>query len=108
MAGAEALLMRDDSAILLDSVRAELLDEYRQSHSAPWIVGYSGGKDSTLVAHLVFEMLMELPPSLRVRPVHIVGNDTLVESRSWCDTWRKVSKRSGKRRLPSDFPWLPR
>ena len=80
MAGAEALLMRDDSAILLDSVRAELLDEYRQSHSAPWIVGYSGGKDSTLVAHLVFEMLMELPPSLRVRPVHIVGNDTLVES----------------------------
>ena len=80
MAGAEALLNGDDGTILLDSVRAELLDEYRQNHSAPWIVGYSGGKDSTLVAHIVFEMLMELPPSERIRPVHIVANDTLVES----------------------------
>ena len=80
MSGAEAPLNGDDGARLLESVRAELLDEYRQRHSAPWIVGYSGGKDSTLVAHLVFEMLMELPPSQRVRPVHVVANDTLVES----------------------------
>lgn len=40
----------------LESIRAELLDEYRQAHDWPWIIGYSGGKDSTLVAHLVFEM----------------------------------------------------
>jgi 3'-phosphoadenosine 5'-phosphosulfate sulfotransferase (PAPS reductase)/FAD synthetase len=32
-------------------------------HPWPWIIGYSGGKDSTLVAHLVFEMLMSLPAS---------------------------------------------
>lgn len=80
MAGAEALLKGDGGADLLASVRRELLDEYRQSHTVPWIVGYSGGKDSTLVAHLVFEMLMALPPSQRFRQVHIVGNDTLVES----------------------------
>lgn len=80
MAGAEALLNWDGGAHLVDSVRRELLDEYQQSHSVPWIVGYSGGKDSTLVAHLVFEMLMRLPPSQRLRPVHFVGNDTLVES----------------------------
>lgn len=61
-------------------IRAELLDEYIQEHSAPWIIGYSGGKDSTLVAHLVIEMLMALPPSRRTRQVHIVANDTLVES----------------------------
>lgn len=78
--GADALLTDDDSAAAFESIRAELLDEYRQEHCAPWIVGYSGGKDSTLVAHLVFEMLMELPPSHRRRPVHIVANDTLVES----------------------------
>lgn len=63
-----------------DSVRAELIDEYRQDHNIPWIVGYSGGKDSTLVVHLVIEMLLSLPPSRRMRPVHIVANDTLVES----------------------------
>ena len=80
MVGAEVLLQEGEGGTLLDLVRDELLDEYRQSHSAPWIVGYSGGKDSTLVAHLVFEMLMELPPSQRTRHVHVVGNDTLVES----------------------------
>ena len=58
----------------------ELRDEYRQPHNSPWIVGFSGGKDSTLLAQLVFEMLLELPPRARVRPVHLVANDTLVES----------------------------
>ena len=46
----------------------------------PWIVGFSGGKDSTLVAHLVVEHLLSLPRSERTRPVHVVANDTLVES----------------------------
>jgi DNA sulfur modification protein DndC len=64
----------------LASTRRELVDEYLQPHEHPWLVGYSGGKDSTLVAHLVFEMLLRLAPSDRRRPVHIVANDTLVES----------------------------
>ena len=64
----------------IDEIRADMLDEYCQPHDWPWIVGYSGGKDSTLVAHLVFEMLLGLPPGDRRRKVHVVGNDTLVES----------------------------
>jgi DNA sulfur modification protein DndC len=60
--------------------RFELMDEYLLSHNHPWIVGYSGGKDSTLVVQLVFEMLLSLAPSERRRPIHIVANDTLVES----------------------------
>ena len=33
-------------------------DEYLStSQSWPWIVGFSGGKDSTVVAHAVFEAL---------------------------------------------------
>lgn len=46
----------------------------------PWIVGFSGGKDSTVVAHAVFEALLAIPPSRRTRRVHIVSNDTMVES----------------------------
>lgn len=80
MDGAKALAVEDESEALFQSIRAELLDEYRQDHDWPWIIGYSGGKDSTLVTHLVFEMLLSLPPSQRSRPVHIVANDTLVES----------------------------
>ena len=61
-------------------VKTDLADEYRAPHRFPWIVGYSGGKDSTLLLQLVFEMLLELPRSERIRPVHVVSNDTLVES----------------------------
>jgi DNA sulfur modification protein DndC len=78
--GAVATLMEADSASAFKKIRAELLEEYRQDHEYPWIIGYSGGKDSTLVAHLVFEILMSLPPSQRKRAAHIVANDTLVES----------------------------
>ena len=67
-------------AAKLDRIRAELLDEYRQPHRHPWIVGYSGGKDSTVVVQLVFEMLLGLPRSERARAVHVIANDTLVES----------------------------
>jgi DNA sulfur modification protein DndC len=74
-ATAEAPLDERIAAIL-----DELRDEYRQPHDSPWIIGFSGGKDSTLLAQLVFEMLLALPPRQRVRPVHVVANDTLVES----------------------------
>jgi len=56
-------------------------DEYLSTaQSYPWIVGFSGGKDSTVVAHAVFEALQAIPPSQRTRLVHIVSNDTMVES----------------------------
>lgn len=64
----------------LEQIRADLLDEYRQNHNYPWILGLSGGKDSTLVLHLVFEMLLRIPPSERTRALHVVANDTGVES----------------------------
>ena len=72
--------MSPDSNEVFAAIHVELLDEYQQDHNHPWVVGYSGGKDSTLVAHLVFEMLLSLPPSMRTRHIHIVSNDTLVES----------------------------
>jgi len=58
-------------------VKEEYLSE---AQGSPWIVGFSGGKDSTLVAHAVFQALEEIPPFLRKREIHIVSNDTMVES----------------------------
>lgn len=46
----------------------------------PWMIGYSGGKDSTLLCQLVFEMLEELPEENRNKKVYIVTSDTLVEN----------------------------
>lgn len=61
-------------------IYSEMRDEYMQDHDMPWIIGYSGGKDSTMVVHLAFEMLLGLAPSQRDRPIHIIANDTLVEN----------------------------
>ena len=79
-AAAVLLLSENDLDLKLKVARAEMRDEYFSDVPYPWIVGFSGGKDSTLVAHLVFELLMDMPPSKRRRTVHIVANDTLVES----------------------------
>ena len=62
---------------ILDNVREEYLSPTQRY---PWIVGFSGGKDSTVVAHAVFEAILSIPPSARTRPIHILSNDTLVES----------------------------
>jgi len=46
----------------------------------PWMIGYSGGKDSTLLCQLVFEMLESLSVEKRWKPVYIVTSDTMVEN----------------------------
>lgn len=46
----------------------------------PWVIGFSGGKDSTAVCRLVFEALRDITPSQRNKPVFIVSSDTLVET----------------------------
>ena len=64
-----------------EDIRQNIAKEYlSEIQHYPWIVTFSGGKDSTLVAHLVFDMLLSLPPMLRTRQVFFVSNDTLVES----------------------------
>ena len=64
----------------LRNVSGTLAAEYVKSHSEPWIVAYSGGKDSTLLLQLVWETLSSLEPEKRRRRVYVVANDTLVES----------------------------
>ena len=46
----------------------------------PWVIGYSGGKDSTATLQLVWLSLKELPDDSRKKPIHVINTDTLVES----------------------------
>ena len=62
---------------------AELREEVRELYledAVPWVIGYSGGKDSTAILQLVWRALEELPPEQRTKPVHIISTDTLVEN----------------------------
>ena len=71
------VISKIDISHIYEDVKCAYLDE---SIDYPWIVGFSGGKDSTLVVHILFDVLLSIPPKKRTRDVHIVSNDTLVES----------------------------
>ena len=71
----------------------------------PWIVGYSGGKDSTAVLQLVWNAISALPPSERKKPVHVISTDTLVEN-PVISTWVSRSlKRIGERSQTEELPF---
>ena len=65
----------------------EIKDQYMYADDThrPWIIGFSGGKDSTVLLTLVWLALKKIkddvlaPFQLR-RPVYVVCNDTLVEN----------------------------
>lgn len=50
------------------------------SDKRPWVIGYSGGKDSSAVMSLVYMALLGLSPEDRHKPVFVVASDTLVET----------------------------
>ncbi|MFF2199675.1 DNA phosphorothioation system sulfurtransferase DndC [Streptomyces sp. NPDC058145] len=67
----------------LDEVVTELTEEIRELYTAdqvPWVIGYSGGKDSTAVLQLVWMALADLPAEQRTKTVHVISTDTLVEN----------------------------
>ncbi len=51
-----------------------------KSDEIPWVVGYSGGKDSTAALQLVWTAISELPAEERHKSVHVISTDTLVEN----------------------------
>ena len=46
----------------------------------PWVIGYSGGKDSTATVQLVWLSLKFLPKEQLHKTIHIINTDTMVES----------------------------
>jgi DNA sulfur modification protein DndC len=50
------------------------------SDTRPWIIGYSGGKDSTAALQLVWSALEDVPSGKRSKPVYVIASDTLVET----------------------------
>lgn len=77
-----------DQAINADQIIEEIQAIYC-SDPIPWIVGYSGGKDSTACLQLIWTAISRLPVELRIKPIHVISTDTLVENpviAAWVET----------------------
>ena len=60
-----------------------LIGEIQQIYASdafPWVIGYSGGKDSTAVLQLIWLALEKMPETARTKPVYVISTDTLVEN----------------------------
>lgn len=66
-----------------DTVLKDIYKEIQEvylSDNRPWVIGYSGGKDSTLTAMAVVEAIRLLPKEQRTKQIDILSTDTLVEN----------------------------
>jgi len=62
----QALIKKTQNLYLIDDI--------------PWVVGYSGGKDSTAALQLIWYAISQLPKKKRFKPVYVISTDTLVEN----------------------------
>lgn len=61
----------------------QLIQEIQELYcldEVPWVVGYSGGKDSTAVLQLVWNAIASLPQEKRNKKIYVITTDTLVEN----------------------------
>ena len=91
----------------------EFIKDVYLADKRPWIVGFSGGKDSTTVLSLVYSALMQLPASKRHKHIYVVSSDTLVETPVVVNMIEKVldqiNKQATKDKLPvSAHPVYPK
>ena len=70
----------------------------------PWVIGYSGGKDSTAALQLVWLSIKELPEEQRHKTIHIINTDTMVESpvvAKWAqDSLKRMDQAADEQKLP--------
>jgi len=71
----------------ISNLTSAKLDQLQRSIQAvyienkmPWIIGFSGGKDSTATLQLVWNAIAALPAENRTNDVYVLSSDTLVET----------------------------
>ncbi|XZO01169.1 MAG: DNA phosphorothioation system sulfurtransferase DndC [Microcoleus sp.] len=70
----------------------------------PWVIGYSGGKDSTAVLQLIWNAIAKIPPEKRIKRIDIITTDTLVEN-PIVSTWvRKSIKQMNIAAIEQEMP----
>jgi DNA sulfur modification protein DndC len=93
-------------ALNIQHLESEIIDQYLYDENTdrPWIIGFSGGKDSTMLLQVVWNALKKIDPILLNRRVYVVCNDTLVENprivKFIRTTLKKIQKAAIQQQLP--------
>jgi DNA sulfur modification protein DndC len=73
-------------------------------YARPFVIGFSGGKDSTATLQMVWEAIKEIPKKERTNDIYVICTDTLVETPYILtyinDTLNKISKSAKSQNLP--------
>lgn len=87
----------------IEEIYAEVREVYASSQ-LPWVIGYSGGKDSTATLQLVWYALAGLPREELRWPIYVIASDTLVETPVIVDyldgTLSRINEAAQERGLP--------
>jgi len=74
------------------------------TYSRPFVVGFSGGKDSSATLQIVWEAIEELPRDQVSNDIHVISTDTLVETPYIIDyiidSLRKINESARAKNLP--------
>ncbi len=93
--------------MLIDNLIDEIIDQYVYDESnRPWIIGFSGGKDSTVMLQLVWTAISRIKElsGLVNRNVYVVCNDTMVENPVITEYVFKVLDRIESAAVEQDMP----
>ena len=92
----------------ISTIKNEIKEQYLEDQ-IPWVIGFSGGKDSTAILQLIFYALADLPKKALKKEVHVLSNDTLVENPNvvtFLDEQLEKIETAGKNHLFSHNPDL--
>jgi len=63
----------------MEDIQTEIRETYL-ADDRPWVIGYSGGKDSTTTLQLIWYAIQDLPEDEQTKPIYVISSDTLVET----------------------------
>jgi DNA sulfur modification protein DndC len=96
-----------DDLTIAERPLSDLVNEIQGLYLAdqrPWIIGYSGGKDSNTILSLVYSALLRLPKDKLTKHVYVVSSDTLVETPVVVDMIQTVLDRINHQAVSDSLP----
>lgn len=92
----------------VDNIIDEIIDQYMfaDSSNRPWIIGFSGGKDSTVMLQLVWKALEKAKNfhGFVGRDVYVVSNDTMIENPIIVEYVNRVLDKIEQAAVEQDMP----